>query len=173
MLRRGCCMKRIGVVTLFIAFVFRGACLADEIKGRISSIDASKKTLQISGVLIQAADAWIENEQDYPLALNGIVSGDYIEVDGRFTGLSEMTARKIDRKKPECAVVKGKIASIDSKKREIIISGIIIKVPVDTWLEGPNHVRIPLELFASGYSVECKGEWTGLSELTAFKVVVE
>jgi len=84
-----------------------------------------------------------------------------------------MNAKKIDRKQPECAVIKGKIASIDSVEREIIISGIKIKVPVDAWLEGPNRVKIPLELFAPGYAVECRGEWTGVSELTAFKLAVE
>lgn len=165
-------MKRVSLVILFIGFVFTGVCLADEIKGKVSSIDKAKKTLQISGVVIQTVNAWIENEQDYPLAFGSIASGDYVEVNGKFTGLSEMKARKIDRKKAECGVVKGKIASIDTKKREIIISGIKIKVPVNAWLEGPNQVRIPLELFASGYSIECRGEWTAISELTAFKVTV-
>ncbi|MDD2688944.1 MAG: DUF5666 domain-containing protein [Candidatus Omnitrophica bacterium] len=166
-------MCRIGIITLLIVFTVIGVCLADKIKGNVSSVDASKKTLQISGVTIKAADAWIENEQDYPLLLKDIALGDYIEVGGKFTGLSEIKARKIDRKMPECGVVNGKIASIDAKKREIIISGITVKVPVDAWLEGPGHVRIPLELFAPGYSVQCKGEWTGISELTAFKVVVD
>lgn len=166
-------MRKIGVITFLLAFVITEICLADEIKGKVSVVDKAKKTLQISGVLIQAADAWIENEQDYPLVLGSIAAGDYIEVDGKFTGSSEVKARKIDRKKPECGVVKGKIASIDTKKREIIISGIAIKISADTWLEGPSRVRIPLELFALGYSVECRGEWTGISELTAFKVTVD
>lgn len=166
-------MRRIGVITFLLAFIITGVCLADRVKGKVSSVDKAKKTLQISGVTIQAADAWIENEQDYPLVLNGIAAGDYIEVDGKFSGMSEIKATKIDRKKPECGVVKGKIASIDNKKREIIISGITIKVKADTWLEGPNRVRIPFELFASGYSVECRGDWTGVSELTAFKVSVD
>ena len=166
-------MKRIGMAAVFMAFVFTGVCLAGEIKGHISSIDVSKKTLQVSGVIIQAADAWIENEQDYPLAIDKLAQGDYVEVEGKFIGSSELKAGKIDRKQPECSAIKGKIASVDSAKREIIISGIKIKVPVDAWLEGPNHVRIPLELFAPGYSVKCKGEWTGTSELTAFKVTVD
>jgi hypothetical protein len=169
----GRCMKRIGVVAFFIVFVFTGVCLADGIRGKVNSIDRSKKTLQISGVVIQAADAWIENEQDYPLAISKLAPGDYVEIEGKFTGSSELKAGKIDRKQPECSAIEGKIASIDSAKREIIISGIKIKVPVDAWLEGPNRVRIPLELFAPGYSVKCKGEWTGSSELTAFKVTVD
>lgn len=166
-------MARIGVAVFFIAFIIAGICFADEIKGKVTSVDKAKKTLQISGVLIQAGDAWIENEQDYPLALNSIAPGNYVEVDGKFTGLSEIKARKIDRKNPECGVIKGKISSIDTEKREIIISGITIKVPVDAWIEGPNHVKIPLGLLASGYGLESKGNWTGASELTAFKVTVE
>jgi len=166
-------MKRISLVAVLLAFVFVGACFADEIRGKVSSVDKAKMSLQISGVVIQAKDSWIENEQDYPLALSGIISGDYIEVSGKFIGASEMKAKKIDRKKPECGVVKGKITSIDLKKRQIIISGITIKVQADTWLEGPDRVKIPLELFAPGYSVECRGDWTGVSELTAFKVSVE
>jgi len=166
-------MRKEGVVTLCIALVIAGTCLADEIKGKVSFVDPSKNALQISGVMIQAADAWIENEADYPLALGSIALGDYLEVDGKFTGLSEITAKRIDRKKPECGVIKGKIASIDTEKREIVISGVTIKVPADAWLEGPNHVRIPIELFAPGYKVKCDGDWTKESELTAFKVAVE
>jgi len=163
-------MVRIGMIVFLIAFVITGVCLADEIKGKIETLDKEGKIIQISGVLIQSADAWIENEQDYPLGIDKLTPGDYIEARGKFIGSSEMKARKIDRKNPECGVIQGKIASIDTKKREIVISGITIKVPADTWLEGPDGVKIPLELFAPGYSVECKGEWTGPSELTAFKV---
>jgi len=166
-------MKRVGIIAVFIVFVFTGACLADQIKGEVTSIDRLKNTLQISCVIIQAGDAWIENEQDYPLAINKLVPGDYVEVEGKFIGSSELKARKIDRKQPQCSAIDGKITSIDSAKREFVISGIKIKVPVDAWLEGPNRVKIPLELFAPGYSVKCKGEWTGASELTAFKVAVE
>ncbi|MDD5196260.1 MAG: DUF5666 domain-containing protein [Candidatus Omnitrophica bacterium] len=166
-------MVRIGIIALLIAFVITGVCLADELKGKVTAVDEAQKTLQISGVVIQAADAWIENEQDYPLSLKEIAAGDYIEVDGKFTGLSEMKAKKIDRKKPESGVVKGKVTSIDIQKREIVLSGITIKLPADAWLEGPNRVKIPLELFAPGYKVQCKGDWTGPCELTAFKVSVD
>ncbi|MDD5428290.1 MAG: DUF5666 domain-containing protein [Candidatus Omnitrophica bacterium] len=166
-------MRRIGMAAFLIAFVFTGICLADEIKGKVSSVDKTKKTLQISGVQVLAGDAWVENEQDYPLALSDITQGNYVEINGKFIGPSEMKANKIDRKIMECAVVEGKIASLDFKKREIVISGITVKVPSSAWLEGPNRVRIPLELFAPGYSVECRGDWTGPAELTAFKVVVD
>jgi len=166
-------MVRIGIIVLLIALAITGISLADEIKGEVGVIDTTAKTLQISGVVIQAAEAWIENEQDYPLALKDIKPGDYVEVDGKFIGLSEMKAKKIDRKKAECGAVKGRIESIDNQKRIIIISGIAIKVPADAWLEGPNRVKIPLELFAPGYKVECRGNWTGASELTAFKVSID
>lgn len=166
-------MRKTDIVAFLLAFIFTGACSADEINGKVTSVDSSKNTLQISGVIIQTSGAWIENEQDYPLAMDKLMPGDYIEVEGRFTGLSEMTARKIDRKQPECGVVAGKITLVDFKKREIIINGITIKVPADTWLEGPSRVKIPLELFTAGYSVQCKGKWTGSSELTAFKVTVD
>lgn len=164
--------KKIAVIFL-MAFMITGTCLADEIRGKVSSVDSSKKELQISGVTIKAADAWIENEQDYPLALKNIASGDYVEVGGKFTGLSELRARKIDRKQPESGAIKGRITTVDTKKRELIISGIVVKIMADAWLEGPGHVRIPIDLFAPGYKVQCKGDWTGKSELTAFKVTVD
>ena len=38
----------------------------------------------------------------------------------------------------------------------------------------PDIIFAPcVELFAPGYSVKCKGEWTAASELTAFKVTVD
>jgi hypothetical protein len=166
-------MIRIGMFTFLLAFAITGLCPAYEIKGKVTAVDKAAKTLQISGVVIEADEAWIENEQDYPLALKDIAAGDYIEVSGKFTGLSKVKANKIDRKKPESGVVVGKITSIDAKKKEIIISGITIKVLTDAWLEGPNRVKIPLELFAPGYEVQCKGDWTGILELTAFKVSSE
>ncbi|MFA6142259.1 MAG: DUF5666 domain-containing protein [Candidatus Omnitrophota bacterium] len=164
--------KKTAMIFLMV-FVAAGTCLADEIRGKVSSVDSSKKELQISGVTIKAADAWIENEQDYPLALENIVSGDYVEVDGKFTGLSEMKAQKIDRKQAESGAIKGKITAVDTKKRELAIGGIVIKITANAWLEGPGHVIIPIELFACGYKVQCKGDWTGKSELTAFKVMVD
>jgi len=166
-------MRRICIVVVFIVFVFTGVCLADGISGKITSVDKTKKTLQISGVLVQARDAWVQNDREYPVALGSLVPGDYIEVTGMFTGASEIKASNIEQDEPECGIVIGKIASIGAKKREIIINGIVIKVTAETWLEGPSHVRIPLELFAPGYSVECRGEWTGSGELTAFKVIVD
>lgn len=166
-------MMRIGLLAFLIAFVITGVCSAYEIKGEVTAVNKAAKTLQISGVSIESSEAWIENEQDYPLAFDSLTVGDYIEVEGKFIGLSEIKARKIDRKKPECGFVDGKIASIDTKKRKIIVNGITIKVPANAWLEGPNQVKIPIELFAPGYKVKCKGDWTGVSELTAFKVVVD
>ena len=165
-------MKKICIVVLLVAFVFGGVCLADEIKGKVTSIDKSKKILEISGVIIYTADTWIEDEQDYPLTINQIEPGDYVEVDGKFIGSAELKAKKIEKKQPQCAAIDGKITSINYVKREIIINGIKIKVPVDAWLEGPNNVKIPLKLFAPGYPVDCKGGWTGHSELTAFKITV-
>ncbi|MDP8299147.1 MAG: DUF5666 domain-containing protein [Candidatus Tantalella remota] len=161
------------VAVMILSFAATGICLADEIKGKVSVVNEEKKTVQISGVEIQTADAWIENEQDYPLALDSLAVGDYIEVKGKFIGVAEIKAKKIERTRPECGVVAGKITLIDTQKREIIISGIAIKVPADIWLEGPDHVKIPIELFAPGYKVKCKGDWTGTSQLTAFKVTVD
>ena len=166
-------MIRIRALVFLTVFAITGACLADEIRGKVDTVDKIGKRLKISGVIIHTAEAWIENEQDYPLALKDIANGDYIEVEGKFTGLPEIKAKKIDRKKPECGVVKGRITTVDAKKGRILISGITIKVNADTWLEGPNRVKIPLELFARGYEVQCKGNWTALYELTAFKISVE
>jgi len=70
-------------------------------------------------------------------------------------------------------IVKGAITSLDAAKKLIDIGGIVVRVADRAWLEGPNHVKIPLTLFAPGYKVQCKGDWTGKGELTAFKVVVE
>ena len=164
------------VFILSLILLISGNSYADEIRGKVSSVDAAKKTIIISGVSVLADDAWIEDERDYPLGLEGLKNmgkDAYIEVSGKFTGPSEMKAKKIDQRVPECAVIEGKIASIDAAKREIVISGITVKLKKDAWLEGPGRVKIPLELFTPGYPVECRGEWTGNSEFTAFKVEVD
>ena len=61
-------MVRTGMFTFLMVFVIMGVCSAYEIKGKVTAVDKVAKTLQISGVVIEAAGAWIENEQDYPLA---------------------------------------------------------------------------------------------------------
>lgn len=169
-------MFRTAIFALSLTLLIAGDSYADEIRGKVSSVDTAKKTVVISGVSILADDAWIEDERDYPLTLEVLKNmgkDAYIEVSGKFTGPSEMKAKKIDQRVPECAVIEGKIASIDAAKKEIVISGIIVKVKKDAWLEGPGRVKIPLELFTPGYPVECRGEWTGNSEFTAFKVAVD
>lgn len=166
-------MKKLVLGMTFFILMFTVVCGADEIRGKVTAPGGDGKSLLISGVTIQAAEAWIEDAEDYPLSLKSIAKGDFVEVDGKFVGPAKMKARKIDRRKRECDAVKGTITSIDASKKKIVISGITVKLRADAWLEGPNHVKIPLELFAPGYKVKCKGDWTGPAELTAFRMVVD
>jgi len=68
-------MKKLVLGMTFFILIFTVVCGADEIRGKVTSPGGDGKTLLISGVTIQAAEAWVEDIQDYPLALKTIAKG--------------------------------------------------------------------------------------------------
>jgi len=161
---------RIGVVLVFIALFFTSVCVADEINGKTQVVSPKDSSITVSGVVIAAQNARIENEFDQPINLSAIAVGDYVEIDGIFTGPGQMMAMKIEKEYPKQDEIKGRIETVDTAKREMKISGITIKIPQNAWLEGHNDMRISIEQILPNYYVDCKGIWTGPLEFTASKV---
>ena len=164
---------RIGVVLVFISLFFTSVCAADEINGKIQVVSPKDSSITVSGVVIAAQNARIENEFDQLINLSAIVVGDYVEIDGTFTGPGQMMAMKIEKEYPKQDEIKGRIETVDTAKREMKISGITIKIPQNAWLEGHHDTRISIEQILPSYYVECKGIWTGPLEFTASKVELD
>lgn len=161
---------RIGVVSVFILLLFASACAADEINGKTQVVSPKDSSITVSGVVIAAQNARIENEFDQPINLSAIAIGDYVEIDGVFTGLGQMMAMQIDKEYPKQDEIKGRIETIDTAKREMKISGITIKISQDAWLEGHDDMRISIEQILPNYYVDCTGIWTGPLAFTANKL---
>jgi len=159
-----------GLILVSLLLIFISVCAADEIRGKVGSVSVSDNSIIVSGVHISAQNARIENEFDQPINLAAIVAGDYVDVDGAFTGPGQMMAMKVEKEYPKYDEINGRVDKVDPAKRELTISGITIKVPQDAWLEGHNDMRISIEQILPNYYVECDGNWTALLEFTASKV---
>lgn len=161
---------RLELVLVSILLIFTSVCAADEIKGKTQVVSPKDSSVTVSGVFIAAGNARIENEFDQPINLSAIAVGDYVEIDGAFTGPGQMMAIKIEKEYPKQDEIKGMIETVDTAKRELKISGIMIKITQNAWLEGPNDTPIAIEQLMPNYYVECKGNWTAPKEFTAIKV---
>ena len=149
------------------------ACGADEIKGRITAVDVATGSIDISGVKVLVQNARIENEMDMPITVADLRTGDYLDVEGSFSGAGQMMAMKIEKDYPEQDEIKGMIQSVDAAGNSLVIGGITVKIAPGAWLEGHGDMRITVGQFAAGYYVECKGAWTGQLVFTANKVEMD
>ncbi|NQT22703.1 MAG: hypothetical protein HQ579_04595, partial [Candidatus Omnitrophica bacterium] len=126
-----------------------------------------------SGVKIAVQSARIENDNDMPITLNAIAVGDYLEIEGSFTGPGQMMAMKIEKQYPEQDEIKGRIESLNAADNKLIISGITVNISQDAWLEGHDDMRISIAQLAVGSYIECKGSWSGPAEFTANKIELD
>ena len=165
-------MKK-AVIFLMMLFALTGACFADEINGKVQAVDINANIITISGIKISAQHARLENEADMPIILSAIKVGDFLEVEGAFTGNGLMTAMKIEKDYPGNDKIKGKIDKIDYNTREMIIAGVKIKVPQEARLEGPDDMIFQFAQFVPSSYVECKGGWTGPLEFHAIEVEID
>jgi len=154
------------VLIVFVASI----CLADEVKGKITAVDAAGGTLEISGIRIAAQAALIEGSMDERIELAALKVGDYVEVDGFFTEPGRLSARKVEKEPVGPDKVKGTINRVDAVGRQLLIGGVTVKVPVTALIEGEEDVRIPIQQLRANSIVECEGTFTGPMELTAVKV---
>ncbi len=158
------------LVLVSMLLIFTSVCAADEIKGKAQMVSSKDGSITVSGIVVAAGNARIENEFDQVADISLIAVGDYVVIDGAFTGLGQMTAMRVKREYPEQDEIKGKIEVVDITKRELTISGITIKIPQNAWIEGPHNIPISIKQFMPNYYVECKGNWTGSKEFTAIKI---
>ncbi|MCL5037162.1 MAG: DUF5666 domain-containing protein [Chloroflexi bacterium] len=165
-------MKK-AVIFLMMLFALGAACFADEINGKVQAVDINANTIIISGIKISAQHARLENEADMPIILSAITVGDFLDVEGTFTGNGQMMAMKIEKDYPGYDKIKGKIDKIDYNTREMIIAGVKIKVSQDAWLEGPHDMIFQFAQFVPSSYVECKGRWTGPLEFNTTKVEMD
>jgi len=163
-LRMSCALARLALSTAFAD---------DEIKGKITSLDAAAGTLEISGVKIIAKNAKVEGMLGRIRSLADLKVGDGVDVEGTFSGPAEMTAREVEKKAVATDEVKGALAAVDTAARTLTISGITVKVTENTRLEGEEGVGITFAQITVGTRAECEGKWTGAKELTASKVDVD
>lgn len=160
-----------GSICCAVIFLLLSAIgVADEIKGKITAVDATSGTIEISGVKIMAKNATIKNMADMPCEIFELKAGDGVEVDGAFSGPGEMLAAKIEREVFEHDQIDGKLDKVDSAARTLLISGVTVNVAKDARIEGKDDKVISLQDLAAGHSIECKGTWTGPKVLSASKV---
>jgi hypothetical protein len=153
-----------------ILLLLSAICVADEIKGKITAVDAASGIIEISGVKIMVKKATIKNLADMPCEISELKVGDRVDVDGAFSGPGEMLATKIEREVFEHDQIEGKLEKFNSATRTLLICGVTVNVSKDARIEGKDDKVISLKDLALGYPVECKGTWTGSKKFSASKV---
>jgi len=163
-----------GLICFAAIFLLLSAiCAADEIKGKITAVDAEGGTIEISGVKIMAKKATIKNLVGMRCEISELKVGDRVEVDGAFSGPGQMLATEIEKKAFKRDQIEGKLEKVDSGTRTLLISGATVNVSKDARIEGEDDKVISLKDLAVGYPVECKGAWTGSKEFSASKVELD
>lgn len=84
------------VYFIVMLLLVSGLCVADEITGKITSVDTKNGTIEISGVKIITKDARIEGEDDRVITLKDLTVGLYVECNGIWTESKEFLASKIE-----------------------------------------------------------------------------
>ena len=163
-----------GLICCMCMFLFLTTAYAtDDLQGKITAIDIEGGTIEVSGVKIIAKSAKIENLNDMKCTPAALKVGDSVEVDGIFSGPAEMTATKIEQEGVVQDKIEGILEAVDCAARTLMISGILVKVPAGTFLEGKHDLPIKLEELTVGTRIECEGTWTGSRELTVGKIEVD
>ncbi|MCX6340538.1 MAG: DUF5666 domain-containing protein [Candidatus Aureabacteria bacterium] len=161
---KGCACCVLVLVLISLAYA------DDGIQGKITAIDATGGTIEVSGVKVIAKRAVIENLADMKCTLADLKVGDSVDVDGTLTGAGEMTAREIDQEHAVVDQIEGRLASRDNAARTLTVSGVTVKVPATALVEDTHDRPITLEGLTPGSRIDCEGTWTGPRELTATRV---
>ena len=73
-----------------------------EIDARLEEVDVKSRILKISGITIPVPEGiMIEDAEDAPTTIDKLAAGQMIEVEGKWTGIGEFTADKIEIEKEE------------------------------------------------------------------------
>lgn len=164
-------MKKLVLLTaLFLFMIPVINCSADEIKGKVASVDVNTNTFNISGVTVIASGSQIKNRDGKHIPFSAIAAGDYLEVEGSFTGASQITAEMIEKDFAEEDYVSGRIESFNVAQKTVDISGITIKVSQDVWNEDCYDIPTPVQQFDTGNYIACNGKWSGMAEFIATSV---
>lgn len=161
---KNCSQKIIMVLFLMVCLLIinAGGVFADELKGKITSVDAATNIVNVSGVLIDVSKAKIENEDNRPIKITDLAAGVLIEVDGTFTGGGKMTASRVEKDNEEADEIRGKIEKIDKEAKVVYIGGIALKIEPDSKIEGEDDDKpITFDQLVPGTLVEAEGKWTG------------
>ncbi|MBM3249301.1 MAG: hypothetical protein FJZ09_00435 [Candidatus Omnitrophica bacterium] len=164
---------RLFLSCLLTLLFFVAVAAADELKGKIQAVDAEAATIDVFGVQVNARAAEIKNDADKAVNLSALAVGDRVGIEGAFTDKARMSARKIAEDFSGYDEIKGKITSADAVAGEIIISGVKVKVRPDTWLEGPQDLRVAFEELRPSVYAGCEGVFTGALEFNAKKIIIE
>lgn len=164
---------RLVLICILTLLIFSAIGSADELKGKIQAVDAEAHTVEVFGVKVNAQTAEIKNDAEKNVSISTLVAGDRVDIEGTFTDKAQMSAKKIAKDFSGYDEIKGKIESADAAAGEITISGVKVKVKPDTWLEGPQDLRVAFEELRPSVYAKCEGVFTGALEFSAKKIIIE
>ena len=158
------------LAALFLFMISVINCNADEIKGRVNSVNINARTINISGVTVIASKARIKNNDGKPMPFDSIEVGNYLEIAGSFTGPGQITAEVIERDLAAEDYISGTIKSFDIDHQTVDIGGVTIKIPKDAWKKESYDIVMPLPHIDMGNYIACDGKWSGPTKFMALSV---
>jgi len=148
-------MKKLIVLAVLALFVV-GAMVsahADDIKGKMESIDVPAANVYISGVEIYARNATVVNEEDTAIDLTALEVGDYLEVEGAFAGPGKFRAGEIKKGGLGQDEIEGRVKVVNAQSNKLIIKGVTVKVSDKAELRDDDGEKITLRDINAGNSV--------------------
>ncbi len=169
-------MKKIifcSILIITIVACISSLCLADEIRGRVEAIDAGSKIITVSGVKVRSVNAVIENEMGGRADFSALAVGNYLEIEGSFTGAGEMIAVEIEKELGGKEVIKGRVEKIDPENNVILVGGITVTAAPNARIEDDDDGPISIEQIPVGAYVDCEGSWSGALAFKAHKIELD
>lgn len=163
-------LRNLGHIALFS--LAAAVCNADEVKGRIASIDQAAAAVEISGVVVDASGARIETLAHIPCRLADLKVGNLVEAEGVFIAPGRFKARSIERELGRSGEIEGTVRWTDSVTGSLSVDGITVTIAEGGAIRDRWYRRTDLRTMAPGTPVNCEGKWTGPLQFSAREVRV-
>ena len=143
---------------------------ADAIKGTVDSVDPAAATIVVGGIFITTQNGRVENEVGQVIMLQDIAAGNFVAVEGYFSGPGRFDAYKTSKDYPGNDEITARIEAIDIEQKKIFIRGVEIDYTEALRVEDEDGISMDLDLLTKDLYVECRGQWIGPLKLLAKKI---
>lgn len=155
-------MRRIARLPLVMLSLLAVATCAwaageSEVRGTIGAVNPGATVIGVLGTPVHIGPGTEIENDDGPIPASALATGQFVEVDGTWTG-TQLNADRIRVEDPDESKVKGVINAINLAERRVRIDGVDVQVTPQTQFRFQGQA-VPFESFAVGQRAEATGNW--------------